>query len=1111
MEDVSLNRRLKYVAVAWIGVMLFGFLYATGFSSINDLYSRLTTHESEQVVAADIYTFVDIELPNGEELEAKVLEGEFKESILRGSVVVETEKETLTALVTEDDKIEGEDDFKFIPGTATTNQNQDVSVTDIAIADNSISGMKIIDGTITGGKLTDGIIVTRYLADAAVTSVKLADGSVTTQKLLDGVIVTSKIADGAITEIKLADGSVVTGKLADYSVTGDKIADATITDIQLADDSVVTAKIVDGAVTSIKLEDGSITLSKLSDLMCADGEILKKTAAAWECSTDVGTGSVTAGDGITNSGTASDPILNASVDDVTIEIVADTIQLKNGGVSSAIIENGTIVNDDIATLANIEWSKISKAGSSLADLATRDFNDLTNKLAQYVSIQDTTNYFTATDTEGVLQEIGANYFRLGGNSFGGTATLGTNDAQALAFETGGTTKMTILNSGNVGIGNTAPNNLLSLGIDSGAVGINEMFSLQRGTLNIGAMGIDVTNLTTYFASKSGSYGLGFRSGGSTSYHMLIATGGNVGIGASPLAKFHVNLGTNQNIIFQSHTSEATIASVNDAVSAHTSLKFIANGYNFYQAGGATATLTMLNSGNVGIGTTPTAKLEVTGTTDIVMMTIRNDSAGSNSNLTLWENNGGTDLSYMDDYGRLFLTMAGNNNSGLVVGGTTAASDTSAIIHAKTSAAKSLVVRGATSQTANLQEWQNVGGTPLSVVSASGALGIGVSIPTANLHTASTLTTLGGVNGLSYFDWSPSSAATVTSDLFSINIGANGNAANLFTVKDTGSILFGISESKITANLPMEFSAPGDVAFAYDLMFTNPSSSYIKSNSSIYIQAGEVFNSSDLTLRTFNSGSVVVDSASLILNGLLNCSSGIQTNASGATSCIASDQSLKNNVTTLTSSLDKVMSLRGVSYNWIDTENNGVQTEFGLIAQEVEGVVPELVFTMGTGIKGVKYQQLTGLLIEAIKEQQNTILELKATSGSTMSLSEYFSQTTIPEIRAMKLIVEDELITNNAKVVGESVLGGSVTVGANTAGKVKILEGQSSVVVSFNPEYPEAPIVTISPLGIGASGYGVTEVTKNSFKIELSTPATSDIEFNWIALGTYASPASYPTL
>src|SRR5690606_768433 len=102
---------------------------------------------------------------------------------------------------------------------------------------------------------------------------------------------------------------------------------------------------------------------------------------------------------------------NVNVDNVTIEIASNTLQLKDGGITGAKIQDGTITDIDISALANIEWTKISKAGSSLADLASRDFADLTDRLAQYVEIQDPGNYFSATDAEGVLQEIGSNYFR----------------------------------------------------------------------------------------------------------------------------------------------------------------------------------------------------------------------------------------------------------------------------------------------------------------------------------------------------------------------------------------------------------------------------------------------------------------------------------------------------------------------------------------------------------------------------------------------------------------------------------------------------------------------------------------------------------------------------
>jgi len=82
----------------------------------------------------------------------------------------------------------------------------------------------------------------------------------------------------------------------------------------------------------------------------------------------------------------------------------------------------------------------------------------------------------------------------------------------------------------------------------------------------------------------------------------------------------------------------------------------------------------------------------------------------------------------------------------------------------------------------------------------------------------------------------------------------------------------------------------------------------------------------------------------------------------------SDARLKENVETLNNAVDVVNRLRGVSYT-----RNG-KAEIGLIAQEVEQVIPEVVGE-SDGFKTVAYSNVVGLLIEAIKEQQATIKEL----------------------------------------------------------------------------------------------------------------------------------------
>jgi hypothetical protein len=81
---------------------------------------------------------------------------------------------------------------------------------------------------------------------------------------------------------------------------------------------------------------------------------------------------------------------------------------------------------------------------------------------------------------------------------------------------------------------------------------------------------------------------------------------------------------------------------------------------------------------------------------------------------------------------------------------------------------------------------------------------------------------------------------------------------------------------------------------------------------------------------------------------------------------------KSNIKTIDNPLEKVKSLRGVSWIWKD---NGEKSQ-GLIYEEVNNVLPELTTNKG-GYVGVKYQNLVGLLIESVKALKAEIDELKA--------------------------------------------------------------------------------------------------------------------------------------
>lgn len=78
----------------------------------------------------------------------------------------------------------------------------------------------------------------------------------------------------------------------------------------------------------------------------------------------------------------------------------------------------------------------------------------------------------------------------------------------------------------------------------------------------------------------------------------------------------------------------------------------------------------------------------------------------------------------------------------------------------------------------------------------------------------------------------------------------------------------------------------------------------------------------------------------------------------------SDERLKNNIETIPNALEKILQLRGVTFTKIDGDN---RRHVGVIAQEVENVLPEVVYTDENGMKSVAYGNLVALLIEAIKE------------------------------------------------------------------------------------------------------------------------------------------------
>ena len=92
---------------------------------------------------------------------------------------------------------------------------------------------------------------------------------------------------------------------------------------------------------------------------------------------------------------------------------------------------------------------------------------------------------------------------------------------------------------------------------------------------------------------------------------------------------------------------------------------------------------------------------------------------------------------------------------------------------------------------------------------------------------------------------------------------------------------------------------------------------------------------------------------------------------------SSDATLKDNIATLDNPLDKVMQIRGTEFDWKEGNPNYQGHDIGVIAQDVESVLPDAVSTKPDGTKGVHYNKLIPLLIEAVKDLSKQVDDLSS--------------------------------------------------------------------------------------------------------------------------------------
>jgi hypothetical protein len=264
-----------------------------------------------------------------------------------------------------------------------------------------------------------------------------------------------------------------------------------------------------------------------------------------------------------------------------------------------------------------------------------------------------------------------------------------------------------------------------------------------------------------------------------------------------------------------------------------------------------------------------------------------------------------------------------------------------------------VISGSITQTT----WDNIASKPSGIVSGSSLIdatsttnwstGIKTQLDSNTVISGSSQITYVNINSI------PSGIVSGSSQIVGSSIGTNTISLNGTSVALGG-----------TATIPNLVSGSSQISY---LSVSSIPSGIVSGSSQVTLSSttgyGSVLNQAVLTSSspTF---------AGLTINGAITATGDI-------TAFFTSDKRHKNNIQTIPNALEKVLKLNGVTWEWNDDVHEVTKStpKTGLIAQEVQEVLPEVVKTRDDGFLALDYSKMMGLMVEAIKEQQTQIHSL----------------------------------------------------------------------------------------------------------------------------------------
>ena len=230
---------------------------------------------------------------------------------------------------------------------------------------------------------------------------------------------------------------------------------------------------------------------------------------------------------------------------------------------------------------------------------------------------------------------------------------------------------------------------------------------------------------------------------------------------------------------------------------------------------------------------------------------------------------------------------------------------------------------------------------------------------------------------------------VTSDTVDINggaidgtaIGANSASTGAFTTLSTTSSLTINGDIDVNAGAFTVASSSGNTTIGGTLGVTGAITGDVTGDVTGNVTGNVIFgtnaSSTNVTLSQKGTGSAA-DKGTITLVG---CNDGGLTCDGDIIAFSSSDRRLKDNIKSIENPLEKVKTIGGYTYTWNElggahSIHGSGDTDVGVIAQEVEKIIPEAVTDRDTGYKAVQYDKLIPLLVECVKEQQDMIEKLR---------------------------------------------------------------------------------------------------------------------------------------